>query len=131
MMATRNDDPAAARVQIDAYLGTLPDDKHAALQALRVTIAAAAPEAVEAISYGLPAFRYRGRPLVSYHAATAHCSLFPMSGEVMGAYRERLTEFDTAKGTIRFTPARPIPDVLVTAIVRDRVAEIDAGRTSR
>jgi len=134
-MPGQRDDPAAAAAataQIDAYLATLEEDKRAALRALRATIAAAAPEAVEAISYGLPAFRYHGRPLVSYHAARAHCSLFPMSGAVMGAHRARLAGFDaTAKGTIRFAPERPLPVDVVASIVRDRMAEIDAPRTSK
>ncbi len=68
-MARERDDPAtavAATAWIDAYLAALSPDKRAALQALRETIAAAAPEAVEAVSYGAPAFRYRGRQLVSY-----------------------------------------------------------------
>jgi uncharacterized protein YdhG (YjbR/CyaY superfamily) len=87
-MPDRRDDPAAvaaATAQIDAYLATLPEDKRAALQALRGTISAAAPEAVETISYGMPAFRYHGRALVAYLAAKAHGSLFPMSGAVTGA----------------------------------------------
>ena len=133
-MPDKRDDPAvvaAATAQIDAYLATLPADKHAALQALRGTIAAAAPEAVETISYAMPAFRYHGRALVAYLAAKAHCSLFPMSGAVAGAYRAQLAGFDAAKGTIRFTPDRPLPDAVVIGIVRDRMAEIDAARTAR
>ena len=121
--------PAAeAASRIDATLTALPADQRAALQALRKTIAAAAPEAVEAISYGAPAFRYAGRPLVSYAAAKAHCSLFPMSPAVVEAHRAELDGFDTAKGTIRFTPERPIPVELVRSIVRERMAEIDGAR---
>jgi uncharacterized protein YdhG (YjbR/CyaY superfamily) len=55
-------DLTTATAQIDATLAALPADQRAALQALRQTIAAAAPEAEEAISYGMPAFRYHGRP---------------------------------------------------------------------
>lgn len=134
-MPDPRDDPAAvaaATAQIDAYLATLPEDKRAVLQALRGTIAAAAPEAVETISYGMPAFRYHGRALVAYLAAKAHCSLFPMSGAVTGAYRDRLAGFDaTAKGTIRFTPDRLLPDAIVRGIVRDRMTEIDAARPAQ
>ena len=117
---------AAATARIEAILAALPEDQRAALGALRSTIAAAAPEAIEAISYGTPAFRYRGRPLVSYGAATAHCSFFPMAPEVLDRYRERLAGFDLAKGTVRFTPDRPIPADVVAAIVRDRIAGLDA-----
>ena len=130
-MADRKDaaaDAAAATAQIDAYLDALSPDKRAALQSLRKTIAAAAPDAVEAISYSMPAFRYRGRPLVSYLAAKAHCSFFPMSGAVIDAHRADLTGFATAKGTIRFTPDHPLPSELVRNIVRARMAETDARK---
>ena len=122
---------AEAKRQIDGELAALPDDMRSAMGALRGTIQAAAPDAVEAISYGAPAFRYRGRPLVAYRAAKAHGSLFPMSPAVIDAHRAELTGYDTAKGTIRFTPERPIPEALVTAIVRDRVAEIDAAMATK
>lgn len=118
-------DASEATARIDATLAALPADQRAALQALRGQIAAAAPEAVEAISYGAPAFRYHGRPLVSYAAAKAHCSLFPMSPAVVDAHRGELGGYDTAKGTIRFTPRHPLPEDLVARIVRARMAEID------
>ena len=126
---TASDQPAEATARIDAELAALPNDKRAALTALRRTIQAAAPDAVEAISYGMPAFRYHGRALVSYLAAKAHCSLFPMSHAVIEAHRDELAGYYTAKGTIRFTPDRPLPDALVTTIVRERMAEIDAALT--
>ena len=118
-------DPATATAQIEATLAALPADQRAALQALRETIATAAPEAVETISYGMPAFRYRGRALVSYAAFKAHCSFFPMSAELIGKYRDELAGFATAKGTLRFTPEHRIPEALVERIVRERMAQID------
>jgi uncharacterized protein YdhG (YjbR/CyaY superfamily) len=130
-MNERMSDVIQATAQIDAELAALADDMRAAMEALRRTIQAAAPDAVEAISYGAPAFRYRGRSLVAYRAAKAHGSLFPMSPAVIDAHRAELTGYDTAKGTIRFTPERPIPEPLVTAIVRDRKAEIDAAATRK
>ena len=118
---------ANATAQIDTYLATLPDDVRNALEALRRTIQTAAPDAVEAISYGAPAFRYHGRPLVSYRAAKAHCSFYPMNPAVIDAHRAELKAYDTAKGTIRFTPNAPLPDNLVTSIVKARMAETDAS----
>jgi uncharacterized protein YdhG (YjbR/CyaY superfamily) len=114
--------------EIDAVLAALPEPERTALEALRRVIAAAAPEAVEAIGYGVPAFKYRGRPLVSFAAARNHCSFFVQSPAVMEAHRDELAGFDTAKGTVRFTPDGPIPDGLVTKLVRARVAETDAAR---
>lgn len=120
-------DAGAATAQIDAYLSALPDEQRTLLQHLRDTIAEVAPDAIETISYGLPAYRYRGRALVAYTGAKAHCSLFPMSGAVLGAHQAELAGFSSAKGTLRFTPAHPIPDELVATIVRARMAEIEAA----
>lgn len=114
--------------QIDATLAALPADRRTALQSLRETIAAAAPEAEETISYGMPAFRYHGRPLVAFAAFKAHCSLFPMSSAFIEAHRDDFAAWATAKGTIRFQPSRPLPRELVTTIVLARMAQIDAAR---
>jgi uncharacterized protein YdhG (YjbR/CyaY superfamily) len=115
--------PASER--IDEILAALPDDQRAALQSLRETIAKAAPEAEEAISYALPAVRYKGRPLVSYAASKGHVAFYVMSPEAMDAHKNELAGYDTTKGGIRFQPDRPLPDELVSAIVRTRMAEID------
>lgn len=120
---------ATATAQIDAYLATLPDDVRGALEALRRTIQAAAPDAVEAISYGAPAFQYRGRPLVAYRAAKTHCAFYPMNPAVIAAHRDELTAYDAAKGTIRFTPAVPLPKALVMKLVKARLADTDRGAT--
>jgi uncharacterized protein YdhG (YjbR/CyaY superfamily) len=111
--------------RIDEMLAALPDDQHRALQSLRETIADAAPEAVEALSYSLPAFKYRGRPLASYGASTSHVAFYVMSPAAMEAHRAELTGYDTTKGGIRFQPDRPLPADLVRAIVRTRMAETD------
>jgi uncharacterized protein YdhG (YjbR/CyaY superfamily) len=116
----------SATEEIDSYLTSLPDEQREALQHLRETVAALVPEAEEAISYGVPAFRYRERPLVGYSAAKSHVSLFPMSPAVVEAHRDRLQDWSTSKGTIRFTADHPLPEDLVTSLVRARVAELDA-----
>ncbi len=75
---------------IDEYLAPLPAHQRAMLQKLRKAISAAAPRAEEGFSYGLPAFRLDGRPLVCFAAAANHCSLYPMSPAVMRAYADDL-----------------------------------------
>ena len=118
-------DETTQSARIDARLATFPSPQGAVLQQLREAIAAAAPEAEEAISYGMPAFRYRGRMLVSYDGFKTHCSLFPMSSSVVDRHPE-LAEFAAAKGTYHFTPEHPIPAELVEIVVRQRMAEIDS-----
>ena len=113
---------------IDAYLDSLPADKRGALQKLRRAISAAAPRADEGFSYGLPAFRLDGRPLVCFAAAANHCSFYPMSPAVLRAHAADLKGFETSKGTIRFAPDKPLPAALVRKLVRARVAELMGRR---
>lgn len=117
--------PSPATLEIDARLAALPADQRAALEGLREVVARVAPEAVDAISYGAPAFRYHDRPLLAYAAYKTHCSLFPMSPELIELHRDELADFVTAKGTVQFTPERPLPTDLVERIVRERMAQID------
>ena len=113
---------------MDEYLASLPDAQRTALQHLRDVIAEAAPEAVEGRSYGMPAFRLRERPLVGFQAARDHLGFYPMSPELIERHAAELESFSTAKGTIRFTPDRPLPDDLIVTIVRERLAELREPR---
>lgn len=113
---------------IDAFLAALPDDLRMALETLRGQIAAAAPDAVETIAYSVPAFKYRGRPLVSFSAGrngAGPCAFYVQSPALMDAHRELLAPYDTSKGTIRFMPAAPLPAALVSMLVGERIAETD------
>jgi len=123
---TAKDSPAAS--QIDAYLATLPEAMRTALEELRRTISTAAPDAEAVIGYGVPAFRYRGRPLVSFGATRTHGSFYVQSPAVMDAHRSELEGYRTAKGTVHFVPGTPLPERLVTALVRARMAETDAAK---
>jgi uncharacterized protein YdhG (YjbR/CyaY superfamily) len=117
--------PVEGSGAVDRYLAGLPADRRAALERLRASIARLVPEATEGISYGMPAFKLRGHPLVGYANAKHHCALYGMSAG-LEPFASRLTAFSTSKGTIRFTPDAPIPDDVVEDLVRFRVGEIDA-----
>ena len=114
----------ATLTSVEDYLETIPEDRRAAVETLRRTIRAAAPEAVETIAYQMPAFRsHGGQFLVSYAAYKKHDSLFPASGAVVEALGDELTPYLAGKGTIRFPADRPIPIDLVSRIVAVRLAE--------
>jgi uncharacterized protein YdhG (YjbR/CyaY superfamily) len=117
-----------APADIDAYLAALSPDKRAALQKLRRTIQAAAPDAEECISYQMPAFRHGGRLLVAYAGFTNHCSLFPCGSTK--PFAKELARYETSKGTIRFDPKKGLPVSLVRRIVKARIAE-NAARKKR
>ena len=107
---------------IDEYLATLSDDQRSALEKLRTTIRAAAPNAEECISYQVPGFRLGGRLLVSFGAGANHCSFYPGAHPV-DSHKDLLKAYDTSKGTIRFPADSPLPAALVRKLVKTRIAE--------
>jgi uncharacterized protein YdhG (YjbR/CyaY superfamily) len=114
-----------ARVSaIDDYLDGLPPSQKAAFQRVRDVVVGVAPEVEEGTSYGMPAFLYGGRPLLGFRAAKKHLSVFPFSPAAIEALKDRLDGFDLAKGTIRFSPERPVPDDVLVDLVRLRRQEI-------
>ena len=112
--------------EVEAYIARVPEALRPAVETLRATIRAAAPDAEEGISYGVPAFRYRGRPLVAYAAAKAHYAFYVMDPAVLEAHADELAGFDTSKGTIRFKPEAAFPADVITRLVQDRVRAMEA-----
>lgn len=110
---------------VDEYLARVPAEQRAALEALRRTIREAAPRAEEVISYRMPAFRQNG-VLVYFAAFEGHCSFFPGSVVTQRKFAAELKPFAAGKGTIHFTPERPLPKELVKRLVKARVAENEA-----
>jgi len=118
----------ATPANLDEYLSALPEDQRRALEKLRATIRSAAPDATEAISYQMPAFKQDGRFLVSFAAFKDHLSLFPASYAVMERFGSDLEPYVSGKGTLRFTVDRPIPETLVRRIVKARLEEVAGQR---
>lgn len=115
---------------VDDYMAALSDPARAVMEALRKTIRAAAPDAVELISYQMPAFKTHGQFLVSYAAFKRHFSIFPASEAVVAELGDDLTRYLAGKGTIRFTAEDPLSADVVTRIVKVRLAE-NAARGDR
>jgi uncharacterized protein YdhG (YjbR/CyaY superfamily) len=113
--------PAFATV--DAYLAAATPAARGALQRIRRTIHAAAPDVEEGFSYGIPSFRLGGKTLMWFAAFKDHCSLFPTAA-VIAQYTTQLERFDTAKGTIRFDPGKPPSAALIARLVKARVAMV-------
>ena len=111
--------------EIDEYLESLPTDYQKALRNLRKTIQDTVPYAEEGFSYGVPAFKINGRPLVCYASFKNHCGFYPMSPEVLQSFSSDLAGFETAKGTIRFKVDNPLPKTLVKRIVKARLKELE------
>lgn len=110
---------------IDGYLDELPENRRSVLQNLRQTIAAIVPDAVEGMSTKVPAFRYKGKYMVSFSATKNHLALLIMQGNAIKAFAKELEGYDTGNRIIRFTVDNPLPKDLVEKIVHFRVSEID------
>ena len=107
---------------VDQWLARVEPKQRAALEKLRVQIRAAAPGAEEVISYGQPTFKLHGH-LVAFGAFAKHLSFFPMNSVVIAESADALKTFVTSKGTIQFTPEKPIPATVVKKIVKARIAQ--------
>jgi uncharacterized protein YdhG (YjbR/CyaY superfamily) len=111
---------------IDEYLASLKADHRDALQRIRQTIHAVAPNAEECISYGIPAFRLNGRSLVFFGAWANHCAFYPGSSATLKKFRNELRDFQTSKGTLHFSPDKPVSVALVKKLLKARIAENNA-----
>jgi uncharacterized protein YdhG (YjbR/CyaY superfamily) len=109
---------------IDHYLAGVKPDQRIALEKLRRAIRATATNAEECISYGIPAFRLSGRALVFFGAWANHCAFYPGSSATLKKFRSDLKGFQISKGTMRFSPDKPLPVALVKRLVKARMAQI-------
>jgi len=106
---------------IDEYIAASPKNVQSILRQLRKIIRETAPEAEEAISYQMPAFRLNGI-LVYFAAFKNHVSFFPTSSAIQ-AFRKKLSPYKTSKGTVQFPLTEPIPFALVKEMAKFRVKE--------
>lgn len=114
---------------IDEYIAAQDDDRKAVLQQFRKIIQTAAPKAEEVISYGMPAFK-QGSVLVYFAAMKEHYGFYPTS-KPMEVFRDKLKTYKTSKGAIQFPLDKPLPEKLITEIVKFRLKEIAANEQLR
>jgi uncharacterized protein YdhG (YjbR/CyaY superfamily) len=106
---------------VEEYLAGQPDDTRETLEKLRQIIKRAAPQAVERISYNMPAYDLKGM-LVYFAGRKDHIGFYP-TGSGVKAFEKELGEYKHSKGAIRFPLDRPMPKTLLTKIVKYRLKE--------
>ena len=113
---------------VEEYLEAVPEPARTSLNKIRAMIKSVVPkEATEGLSYGMPAFKYKG-PLFAYAAFKEHCSLFPMSAALIDTMADELTAYRTSKGTLQFPLNKPPPSALIKKMVKARVAQNEAKK---
>ncbi len=106
---------------IDEYIAALPDDVQQVLHKIRAVIREAAPDAAETINYGIPTFTLHGN-LVHFAAFKKHIGFYPTPSGIE-KFKEELSIYESAKGSVQFPLAEPIPFDLIRQIVKFRAKE--------
>ena len=112
--------------EVDAYLAALPPDQRKVLEHVRAVIAGVVPDAEQAISYGMPAFKRNGRFFLSYAGWKHHCAIYPLTDEFLAKHQAELEGYRRTKGSLHFTPDRPLADHLIEELVRAEVVRAEA-----
>ncbi|MGH7685579.1 MAG: iron chaperone [Candidatus Dormibacteria bacterium] len=116
---------------IDQYLATLDEPKRSTLQRLREDIRSLVPDAEECISYGMPAFRVRGKVVAGFAAFTNHLSYLPHSGSVLPALGDDLAGYGGTKSSLHFRADQSLPAALVEQLISARLLQIPAVGVAR
>jgi uncharacterized protein YdhG (YjbR/CyaY superfamily) len=110
---------------IDTYISSAAAGQRDELERIRAVVKSQVPEAEEAISYGMPTFKYKGKNLIHFAAFKDHLSIFPTADPTIDTeLGEKLKKFRTGKGTLQFTEDNPISDDLIAKIVAIRLQSI-------
>jgi uncharacterized protein YdhG (YjbR/CyaY superfamily) len=109
--------------EIDEYLGAQEEPKRTTLARLRQTILEIVPEAEQGISYGVPAFKVRGKTIAGFAAFKDHLSYLPHSGSVFPQLKEELKGYTTSSGALRFAIDQPLPVPLVDKLIAVRLQQ--------
>ncbi|MDP9034416.1 MAG: DUF1801 domain-containing protein [Myxococcota bacterium] len=112
---------------IDEYLAGVSPNSRSLLREVRKTIHSVVPEVEECISYGMPAFRYRGRIIGGFQATSKGCSYYPFSGSTLKALAADIEGYSRTKSALHFGPEKPLPATLVRKLLEARIAEKPRG----
>lgn len=114
---------------MDEYISGFPEEVQFILQKIRLLIRENAPDAQEAMKYGIPTFILNGN-LVHFAAFARHIGFYPTPSAIE-KFRKELSVYKGAKGSVQFPLDHPIPYGLITRIVKFRVKEAAAKGKAR
>jgi uncharacterized protein YdhG (YjbR/CyaY superfamily) len=103
---------------VKEYVSHFPVKVRVILNKIRIIAKKESPDAVEVISYNMPAFKYNGI-LIYFAAFKKHIGLYPMT-EVMEHFKKEIKFYKHSKGAIQFALDKPVPYGLIRKIVKFR-----------
>ena len=110
--------------EIDRYLAGVEEPKRSTLEALRRSILEVVPDAGQCLSYGMPAFKVRGKTVAGFAAFKNHLSYLPHSGSVLAMLGDDVAAYEKSKGALKFAVDKPLPKRLVKKLVVTRLREL-------
>ena len=108
---------------VTEYIQKADTDKQSILKEVRGIVQATAPDAIEEISYGMPAYTWREKPLFYFAAMKGHLGLYPTPGPIL-AHKNLLADFSTSKGCIRVSYKEKVPQAIIAKLLKERMREI-------
>jgi uncharacterized protein YdhG (YjbR/CyaY superfamily) len=114
---------------VEEYFSWFPQEIREKLELIRQTILEAVPEAIEVISYHMPAFKTK-EVLVYYAAAKNHLGFYPTNSGVT-EFKKELEGFQTSKGAIQIPYDQPLPLQLIADIAKFRFFEVEEKKKSK
>jgi uncharacterized protein YdhG (YjbR/CyaY superfamily) len=116
---------------VDEYFAQLSEPARTTLSKVRAVILATVPEGTEElISYGMPAYKYKGM-LFGFAAFKDHCSLFAMNPALQSQFTEELKAYPTSKGAIRFALDKPFATPLLKRLLKARIAQNEEKKSRK
>jgi uncharacterized protein YdhG (YjbR/CyaY superfamily) len=109
---------------VATYIAGFPRPVQTILKRVRGIVRKVVPGAEESISYQIPTYKLKGRPVIYFAAFKEHYSIYPSNTRLVAAFKDKLEGYEKSKGTIRFPLSEPVPVKLIEAIAKFRAKEV-------
>ena len=113
--------------EVDKYISSFPADIQQILNKIRKIIREEAPDAIESVTYKMPAYKTNGRPLIYFAGFSKHIGLYA-TPSAHTSFSDELSEYKHGKGSVQFPIDQPIPYDLIRSIVKFKVIENESSR---
>lgn len=111
---------------IDLYIDRQDPSLQPTLRMIRNIVHTTAPGVIESLSYGMPAYKYRGKPLIYFASFKNHIGVYPTPSAISALISD-LAPYHTAKGSIQFPYTKPFPVDLLVKLIKYKVQEISSN----
>lgn len=105
---------------VDGYIARFPAEIQDRLEQIRALVRSLAPDAVESISYAIPAYKLNGKPLIYFAGYAKHIGVYPLPDHPSDELAADMAPFVAGKGTLQFPHNDPLPLDLIRRVVECR-----------